>query len=284
MRSSLLICCIRLWYDYRYKCPKCRTPFCCVQCSKDHRANNCLPTSSSSRKKEEGDDDDDNSTNVEDESITVDSKLHTTKKHKRRKDDNDEDYDDEPGWNITPQMKELLHDSTWLRSTLQTEVGLRQLIHDIDGASDIEVDDDDDDDDTTATATATGGDGHKYIKKQRNKDEDISPRIVALARAKYTHPKFAYFIDKLLVTAGVLQQQQQSFYSSSSSSSGEGMGINDGAVRGHLTLVPVSRNIAVSTPATTTNDGQDDNDEQDDNESSSSSSSSSSNDDDRNHD
>ena len=203
----------------------------------------------------------------------MDSKLHTTKKHKRRKDDNDEDYDDEPGYNITPQMKELLYNSTWLRSTLQTEVGLRQLIHDIDGASDIEVDDDDDDDDTTATATATGGDGHKYIKKQRNKDEDISPRIVALARAKYTHPKFAYFIDKLLVTAGVLQQQQHSFSSSSSSSSAssliEGVGI-DGAVRGHLTLVPVSRAIAASS----TTNGQDDDSEQDDNERGSNSSSS----------
>ena len=25
----------------RYKCPKCRAPFCCVQCSKDHKANHC---------------------------------------------------------------------------------------------------------------------------------------------------------------------------------------------------------------------------------------------------
>jgi hypothetical protein len=52
--------------------------------------------------------------------------------------------------------------------------------------------------------------------------------------------------------------------------------IDDGAIRGHLTLVPACRNIALSTATATTNNGLDDNeqddDEQDDNESSSSSS------------
>ena len=32
-------------------------------------------------------------------------------------------YDSEPGWNITTQMKEMLHNSSWLHITLQNEVG-----------------------------------------------------------------------------------------------------------------------------------------------------------------
>jgi hypothetical protein len=279
---------------YRYKCPKCRTPFCCVQCSKDHKVNCCGPapssssSASSSLKKEE---DGDNNTAIsgQDTSTTVHSKQQYTKKRKRRKDDNnDDDYDNEPGWNITSQMKELLHNSSWLQSTLQNDVGLRQLIHDIDGASDTDDDDDPDGPDTAETTTADGGGGggqrynnnnYKKRRKQDNED-DISPRIVALARAKYTHPQFASFIDKLLVTAGVLQQQhpQQQSTSSSSSSSVlmEEVRIDNGAIQGHLTLVPACRNIALSTATATNNDGLDDNeqddDEQDDNESSSSSS------------
>ena len=184
--------------------------------------------------------------------------------------------------NITPQMKELLHDSTWPRSTLRTEVGIRQLIRHIDGASDSSEDEKiDDTATTTGTATAAGSGGHGYNNNNgKRKDDgngnDISPRVLALARAKYTHPKFASFIDKLLCTAGVLQEQQKSSSSSSSLSSSssassliEGVGI-DGAVRGHLTLVPVSRAIAASS----TTNGQDDDSEQDDNERSSNSSSS----------
>ena len=144
-------------------------------------------------------------------------------------------------------------------------MGIRRLIRDIDGASDSSSSEDDEKIDYAAATTGTN-------KKDDGNGNDISPRVLALARAKYTHPKFASFIDKLLYTAGVLQEQQSSSSSSSSSSASsliEGVGI-DGALRGHLTLVPVSRAIAASS----TTNGQDDDSEQDDNESSSSSSSS----------
>eukprot|EP00804_Cyclotella_cryptica_P013495 CCRYP_017220-RC/>CCRYP_017220-RC protein AED:0.19 eAED:0.27 QI:0/0/0.5/1/0/0/2/412/238 len=134
------------------------------------------------------------------------------KRHARDNDDENDSHDDEPGLNITPDMKKRLQQSTWLRKELQ-DGGLRHLIGMIDAASD-------DDEEN--------GDNNKRFhskKARRNAHEEITPRVLALARIKNSHPKFASFIDRLLLTAGVLQPAEGT----------------DGDSRGPLSLVPIPR-------------------------------------------
>ena len=89
-------------------------------------------------------------------------------------------------------MKQQISQSKWIQNELK-DGGLRQLIDSIDCASD--VDDEDD-------SKSHGGYRGQQKKKDKNK---ISPRVLALARTKHRHPKFASFIDEMLLTAGVLQ-------------------------------------------------------------------------------
>jgi len=88
-------------------------------------------------------------------------------------------------------MKQQISQSKWIQNELK-DGGLRQLIDSIDCASDVEEDGDD-------------SKPHGSYKGQQQKKDKISPRVLALARTKHRHPKFASFIDEMLLTAGVLQ-------------------------------------------------------------------------------
>jgi len=89
-------------------------------------------------------------------------------------------------------MKQQISQSKWIQNELK-DGGLRQLIDSIDCASD--------DDDKDGSKPHGGYKGHQ----QKKDNNQISPRVLALARAKHRHPKFASFIDEMLLTAGVLQ-------------------------------------------------------------------------------
>lgn len=209
----------------RYKCPKCRAPFCCVQCSKDHKANHCPVATVSENKAElKTAIESDSAANHQTSEYVPSGILKTSQVIRKRRnseheDDNDS-HDDEPGWTITPDMKILLQQSTWLRKELE-DGGLRHLIGTIDAASDDEIE--------------NGGDNQGFQSNKRrrfgnNTHEGITPRVLALARIKNSHPKFASFIDRLLLTAGVLQPAEGA----------------DGDSRGPLSLVPIPRRPGAS--------------------------------------
>ena len=214
------LCCASTWIHDRYKCPKCRAPFCCVQCSKDHKSNYCSFATTTDAAKNEieatitavtgaANSADEQSKYVP---ANVLKTYHTHQKRTRRSTIyNDSDsHDDEPGWNITPEMKKRVHQSSWLRKELK-DGGLRHLIQTIDAASN---DDDDAEEDHDKAVKNSGGKiiGGSHFGKDRKRKRSnankntitISPRELALARATYSHPKFASFIDHLLLTAGVL--------------------------------------------------------------------------------
>jgi len=86
-------------------------------------------------------------------------------------------------------MKNRINQSTWLHKELQ-DGGLRQLIEQIDAASGDEED---------------GDDRNNRTQHQKSNNAAISARNLSLARAKHSHPKFASFIDQMLLTSGVLQ-------------------------------------------------------------------------------
>ena len=166
-----------------------------MQCSKDHKANHCPATNKSTTSYA--------STAISSSAIAVvQSKylpskelLPTTQPKRKRARRNSEDSDidnDEPGWQITQQMKQQISQSKWIQNELK-DGGLRQLIDSIDCASDNE-----DEDDSKPHGSYKG----QQQKKDNNK---ISPRVLALARTKHRHPKFASFVDEMLLTAGVLQ-------------------------------------------------------------------------------
>lgn len=254
-QPKVILCSVCGKGDAKYKCPKCRAPFCCVQCSKDHKANHC--TAATPTKIITSSDDAPNaSTNGEGEQSNYLPKKElmkttTQKKKKRRRqsdnDDSDDSHDDEPGWNITPEMKKRVRESTWLRKELQ-DGGLRQLISRIDAASE---DEDDDDDDNEGNDTYNNR-RQKYNTRRGDANTSgsvsISPRGLALARTKHSHSKFAMFVDQIMLTAGVLHQQPDPG-ATNNGGLGGGQDINNALVsilegRGHhapLVLTPVPR-------------------------------------------
>lgn len=218
----------------RYKCPKCRSPFCCVQCSKEHKANKCPATSNN------------NTTETADVAASTKGNAAPTNEHQskylsreeltsnqpqrkriRRAASGDEsDSDDEPGWNITPEMKKLVRQSTWLRKELQ-DGGLRQLIERIDAASDDEGED-------ACNISSSSGKMRQCNNTTAN-NTTISARELALARTKHSHPKFASFVDRMLLTTGVLQPAEER--------GGGGGIVSSSTLEGHgpLVLAPVPR-------------------------------------------
>ena len=113
---------------------------------------------------------------------------------RRRTLSEDEELEEEEreGWRITKEMMDRVHGSKWLRNEL-ADGGLRQLIYDIDIADE--------------TEEAKGG----SKKRKRNWNTmgcipEMTAREMALEKAKLSNGKFATFLDKLLLEAGVLRK------------------------------------------------------------------------------
>ena len=169
--------------------------------------------------------------------------LHPHKRLRRSNNDDDDEYDshdDEPGWNITNEMKARLQQSSWLRKELQ-DGGLRQLIDNIDAASD-SMNDEEHVNQQSRERSHWNNQGRKKNMNSKNATR-ISARELALARTKHTHPKFASFTDQLLLLAGVLQP-------AAGGGGGGGGGevtmsdtglIDEGDNHGQLVLAPIPR-------------------------------------------
>jgi len=139
----------------------------------------------------------------------------------------EEDDDDlDEGWRITRDMMDKIDNSEYLRKEL-ADGGLRQMIAEIDFAGEDEDD----------------GNMKRQTKRPRvGRFIEPSPREVALMRAKHSNPKFAKFIDRLLVTAGVCTEGEKSEEAIAAFLTGK-----DTEPLGHLTLAPIvkkgARNI-----------------------------------------
>jgi len=152
-------------------------------------------------------------------------------------------------------MKQQISQSKFIQNELK-DGGLRQLIDSIDCASDV-------DDDSKPH-------GYKGQQQKKASTKQISPRVLALARTKHRHPKFASFVDEMLLTAGVLQP---------AITSGGGGGEKrlasilegQGGGRGPLVLAPVPRHGCIDNSESSSNEcksnsGESDSSSDDDNE------------------
>ena len=198
------------------------------------------------------------------------------RKRPRRTDRESDSEDDEPGWNITPETKKRIEQSSWLRKELQ-DGGLRHLIEMIDAASDDEEEDD-------AADNANTNDNQRPTHKRKNNFQRrnnnsnansavISPRALALARVKYSHPKFASFMDQLMLTAGVLMPAEEGGDRDLGALLKEAMGEGE-STHGQLVLAPVPRrsgNMNASVNSDDSAESEDDSDSEDSDDGSSSS-------------
>ena len=128
------------------------------------------------------------------DALTADP-LENAVKRRRMLDDSDHDSSDDegPGWRLTRGMMDRIDQSAWLRAEL-ADGGLRQLICEIDGAD--------------QQSAAAQGSYHKK-RNHRNRFADMgkvqmTPRELALEKARRTNPNFGRFVDRMMLTAGIL--------------------------------------------------------------------------------
>lgn len=187
--------------ESKYKCPKCRLPYCSVKCCKEHKEK--CPALIQDETKKTIENNDSNSSVQDKATIQSDACAKKTSKYlsaddltrdplenavRRRNmlDEDDEDLE-EDGWRITKEMMEKIDSSEWLRKEL-ADGGLRQIIAEIDAADDEE--------------------GEQSIRQRKRPKLGAMPepsaREVSLMKARHVNHKFSSFIDRMLVTAGVL--------------------------------------------------------------------------------
>ena len=163
----------------KYKCPKCRAPYCSVACCKQHKENCTAAGEAKPPTKEDGPSVSKYLSHGGDASIEEDT-LEVTVAHgdveRELEEESDDDSLDE-GYKINDSMKTALDRSDWLRNEL-IDGGLRKIIHKIVHSSNI------------------------VQENGRTRQEE------ELERAKAAYPNFELFIDKLLVLAGVLERQR----------------------------------------------------------------------------
>ena len=210
MFDFLFIC-----FENRYKCPKCRLRYCSVKCCKVHKTE-CQHAKSNNKdnKVTPSYNTDNNKEEEENVSISNQAQVVPVSRYlpsdaltrdplesaiKRRKIlDEEEEEEEEEGWKITREMMDKLDNSTWLKDEL-ADGGLRQLISEIDSAGYH------DNDSKECHHPQSSSKNKRRIPRKKNNTVLLNPRETALARAKLQNQHFATFIDKLLLTAGVVQ-------------------------------------------------------------------------------
>jgi hypothetical protein len=193
--------------DGKYKCPKCRFPYCSVKCCKEHKEK--CPAVQNNTKSNNADtvhisctgikSNDSNvaqpdkiSEYLSAEQLTRDPLENALRRRNMLEEDEDDDEDE---WRITREMMDRIDNSEWLRKEL-SDGGLRQIIAQIDMADDGKY----------------GSRSHQWRQSKRPKlgaVPDLTPREIAVMKAKHTNPKFSNFVDRLLVTAEVLVEGEK---------------------------------------------------------------------------
>ena len=135
---TLNVCSVCKVDDPKYKCPKCRSTYCSVDCCRKHKEEFCSIILASPTPEEKQD----NHTverhthayppskyfnKFELEKILSESKLDFNEVKKKLLDDSNTDEDLGPGWQMTDDMIKIMKESKWLRQEV-SDVGLQQLI------------------------------------------------------------------------------------------------------------------------------------------------------------
>mmetsp|Transcript_321 Transcript_321/g.537 ORF Transcript_321/g.537 Transcript_321/m.537 type:complete len:290 (-) Transcript_321:1995-2864(-) len=226
----------------KYKCPRCRLPYCSVKCCKDHKVS-CDPT-----QRNIGVD-----TNVKDsnncsraiskyvaaDELTRDPLLNSVIRKQMLRENEDEPEDE--GWRITQEMMENIDKNEWLRKEL-ADGGLRQIIAQIDNADDVSLHE-------NIAWQRHGQHGkRKRLLGGSGNDYDPSPRELELMKARRLNPNFNNFIDRLLLIAGVLVESDKTTIEQEVATylHAHGDGEETPSVTGILSLAPIIKKKAAN--------------------------------------
>mmetsp|Transcript_32703 Transcript_32703/g.47323 ORF Transcript_32703/g.47323 Transcript_32703/m.47323 type:complete len:260 (-) Transcript_32703:357-1136(-) len=147
----------------KYKCPKCRAPYCSVACCKSHKESCTCVTIENDPKSASAAPTAQIKSKYADHILPASEVAEKIKRRKALASRGAEE--EEEDWRLTPNMLSRLDENDWLRNEVRSDGGLRQIIVDIDCASD---------------------------------------REKALNEAKVKYPRFAEFVEKMLHCAGIL--------------------------------------------------------------------------------
>ena len=242
--------------DGKYKCPKCREPYCSVKCCREHKEKCPVLLAAAAAGAAESaagaDDDADNNQNTDthmppkkknaskylpSDALTADPLENAVKRRRMLDDASDQDSSDDegPGWRLNREMMDRIDQSAWLRAEL-ADGGLRQLICQIDGADEI-------------SAAAQGSYHKKRNHHNRNRFADkgkvqMTPRELALEKARRTNPNFGRFVDRMLLSAGILATPDGSGGGGDPGAEGGGSGVSlEALLAGEEEAVGEMRNV-----------------------------------------
>lgn len=150
-------------------------PYCSIECCQKHKQQSCQPVTVLEVVTSEPAL---KSKYLPSDMLLRDPNLNAL--HRRTTLDLDDDEDDkEIGWKITRDMMDSINQSQWVKQELQ-DGGLRQIIYEIESAP------------------------NTVLQSGKTEQEET------LERLKSKYPNFRGFLDKLLVTAGVLEREKES--------------------------------------------------------------------------
>lgn len=164
----------------KYKCPKCREPYCSIVCCRKHKEKDCEASAVATKDKAAATGAQ-KSKYLPSDQLTRDPIQNSKLQREQLVEDYDEDLDE--GWKITKHMMDEMDKSDWLRKELQ-DGGLRQLIHEVYGSS------------------------RNVIRSGGNAASATTYQEEALANLQSQYPNFRIFLEKLKVMTGILERQQ----------------------------------------------------------------------------
>ena len=186
--------------DPKYKCPKCRSTYCSIDCCRKHKEELCsIVTTNTTHVCKEGENSDDTVqrnlyskylTKSELEQIEDETKLDWNDLQKRLHNDAQADEDLGPGWKMTENMLSIMRNSKWLREEL-ADTGLQQLIVKIVSSS--------------KNLVKTNRRGYSTSHQQFCTNE-TTYREQMLSNIKLQYPQFQLFLDKLLYLTEVYER------------------------------------------------------------------------------
>lgn len=188
----------------KYKCPKCRSTYCSIDCCRKHKEAFCSIGSCSiteaSKEEKQGDAVADNIiqiypsskylTKLELAQMQDENKVDLNNLQKKLQDDVMVDEDLPPGWKMTKDMVKMMRKSKWLRDEV-ADSGLQQLIVKI----------------VSSSRNVANVNRFGYSKSSQQFSTNVTTyREQMLSDIKSQFPQFQMFVDKLLYLTGVYER------------------------------------------------------------------------------
>lgn len=185
--------------DPKYKCPKCRSTYCSIDCCRKHKEELCSnvmteDTAQVVNQERQGDDTvvmqkykiSKYLTKSEFAKISSENKMDLNDLKKKQQEEVEADEDLSPGWQMTQDMVKIMRKSKWLKDEL-SDCGLQKLILNI----------------VSSSGNIVNANRRGYASSQQSKQSTTTYREQMLSDIKSQYPQFQIFVNKLLYLTGI---------------------------------------------------------------------------------